>query len=115
MASYDRRDNDVHMKIRPDDTDEKEEARVERQLSLVALQRELRAITEMGQTPGWALFQEDLKRERLDLLNRQLHSTDPTTLAKLVGSQLVVERFVNWISIVQQELEASARDLSKPE
>lgn len=108
-----RKENDVILKIRPAPGPQDAKLKADRTATLNRLQTSLRAIHDLAQSPGWALFQEDLKAERFDLLDRQLASTDPTTLAKLVGSQMVVERFTNWIPIMAQELEAAAQSMTE--
>lgn len=107
--------NDVHLKIRPLPTDEEKQHIVDRKLLIDQLTTKLRAIHDLKNTLGWGYFLEDLNNERLDLLQRQLTCNDPTTLAKLVGSQLVIERFTNWVNIITQELEMAAKDLQNDE
>lgn len=75
------------------------------------LHTKLRAIHDLVKTPGWQFFVEELKTERRKILALIERANDPTSLAKLTGTLLSVESFVEWPVYVSQEIEAQAKDL----
>lgn len=105
--------NDVHLKIRPPPGKEIAEQEANTQIQLNELTTKLRAIHDLARTEGWKLFLEDLDNERIQLLGELTKCSDPTTLAKVTGTLLCVERFKNFIYYMSQELEQAARNMQE--
>lgn len=80
------------------------------------LSSNLRAVQEMQNSAGWALFVETLRQERRELLSKIEAASDPISLAKLNGTFLAVEAFIGWREAQAQalvdELRALASDVA---
>lgn len=104
---------DVLLKIPSDELKREEvENKVERSKAINLLQTRLRMIHDLNQTEGWKFFVEELRVERFKLLSMLERSNDPTTLAKVTGTLLAVESFIDWPATVSRELEGQAKDMS---
>lgn len=86
---------------------------VDRSAELVELQKRMRAVQELANTAGWACFVEELRSDEQRVLSLLERSIDPTTLAKLTGSLLVLKSFVDWPNYVARELNAMTKELVK--
>lgn len=105
---------DVLMGIKEESFYEEAERRsFENRRILDNLTTKLRAIQSLSQNEGWKFFVEELKVEKLKLLGLLEKAQDPTSLAKIAGSLLAVESFVDWPAYVGAELDAAAKDLTK--
>ncbi len=93
--------------------EEAELASKQKAQSLDDLQKRLRLVTELARSEGWAYFVSELKNEKSIILGLMEKASDPTTLAKLTGSLLVVESFSEWPGFKAQELDAQAKDINR--
>ena len=105
---------DVLLKIQ-DANDDVQEQAVDKAKFLNQLQSKMRVVHEFSKSPGWSLFTEELVAERGKLLRLLETVGDATRLAKLTGTLLAVESFIDWPNYVAKELDAQAKDISKPE
>ncbi len=102
---------DVLLKIQTKPDNEAQEATKAETLN--GLQSKLRLVQDLSRTDGWKLFVEELVNERRKLFAMMERANDPTSLAKLTGTLLAVESFIDWPGYVSRELEAQAKDLVK--
>ncbi len=102
------------LKIRPETPNEDAKQEADNKSRLDNLQKKRRLVHELANNPGWALFVEELREERRKLFAILERSTDPTSLAKVAGTLLAVESFIDWPAYVASELDAQAKDIDKP-
>lgn len=108
------RHTDVLLKLQstqPEDLEAKK-AKVDQ---LRELQQKSRVVYDLNKSEGWQVFVQELAIEEKKILALIERSNDPTTMAKLAGSLLVIKSFQSWPADVVKELDAAAKDLEKDE
>lgn len=93
---------------------EAEDAKAKR-VRLDAMAARAYVLQGLAQTEGWALFVEACRNEELAILAILERSADPTTLAKVAGSLLVVRSFQTWAQDSAQELLQAVKDAAEDE
>lgn len=102
---------DVLLKQKSPSLEAQEEAN-ERDLRqrLDAMSAEAQSLQTLKQHPGWQAFEAALRNEELSLLSLMERASDPTTLAKVAGSLLVIRSFQTWADDRANELLAAIED-----
>lgn len=76
---------------------------------------EAQSLQALQNHPGWVIFMDCLKNEELVIMALLERTSEPTALAKVAGSLLVVRSFQTWAEDRASDLLAAIKDAAPDE